>query len=313
MTEYRRNIAVGLTAAVSLCGIAYMIMLFGNTPILARRGYLITARFPQADTLDSGADVRLNGIRIGTVADVRLEDDPRKGVIVELRIDRTVRIPANVTVSITRMGIGAGSHIKLTSSPAKAEPTWLPTDGSATLEGAAGGGTGFLGPEMMARVDKILESVESFRRLTDNLNRIAGDEENQANIKQTLANLREASGEAVGTVGEFKQLAADARESLKGVDETTGTINRTVGAAEKHMDTLAARLIDDADRLGELFTKLNKVATTLDENRGSAGKFLNDPAMYNNMLESIEMLTKTLAEMQATIKKWREAGLKVHL
>ena len=75
MTERARNIAVGATAVVALCGVGYMILLFGDTPVFARTGYYITIDLPGTGTIDKGADVRMNGIRIGAVTKVRSRID----------------------------------------------------------------------------------------------------------------------------------------------------------------------------------------------------------------------------------------------
>ena len=231
MTEQKRNIAVGITVLAALCGLGYMLLLFGELPAFARPGYLVRVRFPESGGMSAGGDVRLNGVRIGTIADMKLLSDPRSGVDVECRIDHEVRIPRDVHVTIGSHGLGAGMHVKLTTSPLRpGQPhaDWLATDDSAVLVGFLSTG-GLIGPEITAKLDKIAQGFGSFSRLADNLNRlvapapaptsapaaglvgtverlnrvldsfyaITGDAENRANIKASLDNLHNATAEGV--------------------------------------------------------------------------------------------------------------------
>ena len=71
--------------------------------------------------------------------------------------------------------------------------------------------------------------------------------------------------------------------------------------------------MDDADKLGDLLTTLDKVAAKVSEGEGTAGKLLNDPQLYNDLVESARQLARTLEELQATVKAWREDGLRLKL
>jgi phospholipid/cholesterol/gamma-HCH transport system substrate-binding protein len=344
MTERTRNVVVGLTALIALCGLGYMVLLFGDTPVFARRGYYVSIDFPETGTIDKGADVRLNGIRVGTVTKVRLQDDPRQGVSLRCRIQRDVRIPTDVTATVGRRGLGGGGYVRLTAKAAAepGAPSWVADDGSATLTGIDRGG-GLLGPEFATQLDAIAEGFRAFSRLADTLTQvletpdsaepveglagtiqrfnrvldgirtIVDDPDNQSNLGASLANFRKATEAGIDAMDELSQFARQARQSLEGVDRSTEAITETALAAHQRMDEVAARLITDAEQLGRLLTTLNQAATKLSDGAGTAGRLLNDPALYNNLLESAETLAKTLAELQATIKLWRSEGVKLKL
>jgi len=344
MTERARNIAVGATAVVALCGLGYMILLFGDTPVFARTGYYVTIDLPGTGALDKGADVRMNGIRVGTVTKVNLNDDPRKGVVIRCRIRKDVRIPHDVVATVGRQGLGGGGYVRLTTkAPAEpVAPVWVPTDGSGVLTGSPHGG-GLLGPEFAAQVEAVAEGFRAFTELADTLNKaltapdaddeqpmpglagtiqrmnraleglnsIVADKANRENISVSLANLRKAAESGAEAMDELAQFAREAKQSLKGVERTTGELTETAKTARARIDDVAAKLIEDADRLGKLLTTLNQAATKVADGEGTAGRLLNDPALYNNLLESTESLSKALAEMELTIRRWRTEGLKM--
>jgi phospholipid/cholesterol/gamma-HCH transport system substrate-binding protein len=344
MTERKRNTAVGLTALIAFCGLGYMILLFGDTPAFARRGYYVMIHFPGSGTIDKGAEVRLNGIRVGAVSEIHLQDDPRQGVRVRCRIQTETRIPADVLATVGQHGFGGSGYVRLrASAPSEpAEPTWLPTDGSAMIQGVRQPG-GMLGPEMAVQLDAVADGFRAFSRLADSLTRaleapdspepvaglagtiqrlnrvlddigtVTGDEKSLANLTESLANLRRATEAGADAMAELGQFARQARESLAGVDRSTEAMTEAAQTAQERMDHVAVKLIDDADRLGALLSTLNKAATRIADGSGTAGRLINDPALYNSLLESTEALAKTLAEMELTIKLWREEGVRLRL
>jgi len=331
MSEKKRNVAVGITVLVALAGLGYMILLFGEVPAFARGGYQVRIGFPSAGNVIDGADVRLNGKRIGTVGAVELREDVRKGVTFDCRIEHEVRIPDDVAVRIATRGLAGGAYVSLQTVPRPpgAPPAgWLATDGSAKLTGDTPT-EGLIGPEVKAALDKIATGFEAFTRLADNLNKVVepllpttregqagggvhgavarlnrvlagleavvGDEANRKNIKDTLADLR--------------LFAADARKGLQGVNEAVGAVKDAAVTTRQQVDVLAKKLIDDADRLGKLFATLERAAVKIDSGDGTAGKMLNDPRLYNELLESARRLSSTLAELEKTIRQWREKGV----
>lgn len=75
-------------------------------------GYEVTARFGQVGGLTPGADVRVAGVKVGTVADLTL--DPKTYLAVtRLALDGDVKLPADSTAKITSDGLLGGSHVAI--------------------------------------------------------------------------------------------------------------------------------------------------------------------------------------------------------
>jgi phospholipid/cholesterol/gamma-HCH transport system substrate-binding protein len=75
-------------------------------------GYEVTARFGQVGGLAPGADVRLAGVKVGTVADVTL--DPKTFMAVtRLSLRDDVLVPADSTAKVTSDGLLGGSHLAI--------------------------------------------------------------------------------------------------------------------------------------------------------------------------------------------------------
>ena len=85
----------------------------------AREGYHLTAEFDRVDGLVSGADVRLSGIKVGTVTAQELDPETYYARV-QLSLYEGVRLPEDSSAKITAEGLLGGNYVALTpgGSPA---------------------------------------------------------------------------------------------------------------------------------------------------------------------------------------------------
>jgi phospholipid/cholesterol/gamma-HCH transport system substrate-binding protein len=76
-------------------------------------GYEIEARVPRADGLGVGTDVRLAGIKIGSVTDLTL--DPQTFLVtLHMNIRKEVKIPVDSSLMVTSAGLLGSSYVSIT-------------------------------------------------------------------------------------------------------------------------------------------------------------------------------------------------------
>ncbi len=75
-------------------------------------GYTITARFPNSSGVSVGTDVRVSGLKVGTVSEETLDTQTYQAVL-KLTIDPTVKLPLDTSAAITSEGILGGNYISL--------------------------------------------------------------------------------------------------------------------------------------------------------------------------------------------------------
>ncbi len=96
----------------------------------------VTALFPNATGLNPGTDVRVAGLKVGSVADQKL--DPQSfQVAVTLALDPKVKLPSDSSASITSEGLLGGTFIALSPggspTPLKSGDTIVDTQGSIDM------------------------------------------------------------------------------------------------------------------------------------------------------------------------------------
>jgi phospholipid/cholesterol/gamma-HCH transport system substrate-binding protein len=185
-----------------------------------------------------------------------------------------------------------------TTGPATTHPSTAPSAPNGTLR------------DTFARLGKAVDSVDA----------VLGSQDNQANIKLSLANLAVATAKASEAMTALKAFADEAGKAVAGAKQTVEEVGKTAGKfgtladnADRHIGELSQKLIADAEKLSQMLSTLNQVATKIDSGQGSAGQLLNDPKLYNNLLEASQQLTKLMEEFRAALEQWKARGIPLKL
>jgi phospholipid/cholesterol/gamma-HCH transport system substrate-binding protein len=110
----QNNIAeVLIGALVVAVAVVFLAFAYYRTGTGSLSGYELNARLPKVDGLGIGTDVRLAGIKIGSVTDLTL--DPRTyQATVHMRIRDDIKIPEDSSILVTSAGILGSSYLSIT-------------------------------------------------------------------------------------------------------------------------------------------------------------------------------------------------------
>jgi phospholipid/cholesterol/gamma-HCH transport system substrate-binding protein len=86
---------------------------YSNSGMRSTSGYKVSAEFDRVDGLASGSDVRLSGIKVGTVVGQRIDPENYKAVV-EMSLTPDVKIPDDSSAKITSEGLLGSNYIALT-------------------------------------------------------------------------------------------------------------------------------------------------------------------------------------------------------
>lgn len=76
------------------------------------QGYTVSANFLKTGGLSIGSDVRISGIKVGTVLDARLNNDTYTADVI-LNIDSKIKLPLDTTAAIADAGIMGDKYVRL--------------------------------------------------------------------------------------------------------------------------------------------------------------------------------------------------------
>jgi len=311
--QRRRNLIVGLFVIVGACALGWLIFKFGDLPTAVSeiRSYEIYAQFPEAPGVEQNTPVRLAGYQVGSVIAVeppRIMPDLNTGqnyhqTIVVIAIDKRYNnIPSNVNVKLMKRGLGS-SYIELDYEPNTPKlrldpnmPESIYLFNGARLQGSTGMTSEFFPEESQRKLETLITSLNS---LILNANKIVGDMDNQKNIRESLAGLSDATKQATATLKEIEKLSSSGTDAVSSANNNIGKVT----------DALVTTSFELSQTMAEFKTMLQNV----NKGQGSAGKFIYDASLYENLSDATKELQLAMDELKALIQQSRQTGIPLKL
>lgn len=108
----RNPIETILGAVVLVVAGLFLAFAYSMADVKTVDGYPLTAVFNKTGDLSVGADVRISGIKVGTVTEQRL-DPERFRAVVGMTISQDVKLPVDSSATIVSDGLLGGQYVKL--------------------------------------------------------------------------------------------------------------------------------------------------------------------------------------------------------
>lgn len=274
------KVAITVLTAIFIGFIGYRLM--SDLPLF-RQSNTVKTYFSRADGLSAGNYVYINGVKVGSVKKINLLSNDSVGVTMTFDLD--VDIPKNSVAYLESSGLLDGKAIVVERGDAKENLHF-----GDTMEGEYRAGVmetfGKKGEELSKDVS---DSFGKLNKLLARLNRMM-DEESKKNVKGILRDLETTSKE-VSTL--FKKKRTNLENSIDHAErflanvDTVSTRNKSrIDSVMTGLDRSLTQLETLAQNLESTNSKLDQILTKINDGKGSLGKLVNDPGLYNN-LESL--------------------------
>jgi len=112
-----------LGAVVLLIAVGFVIFGARSIDLQGDDGYELTARFLKVGGLDRGSDVRISGVKVGSVIDRALDDQTFEAVVT-FTVRSDIKLPADTEAGVTAEGLLGGKYLRL--FPGTASETLAP-------------------------------------------------------------------------------------------------------------------------------------------------------------------------------------------
>lgn len=302
---------IGLFMLAGLIILGVFIIKIEDIPV-GERGdrTLVQARFASAAGIDRKAAVRIAGVRVGKVEEVRLDGAE---AVLSISLEPDVVLHEGASARVASMGMLGDKYVEI--DPGRPGGAVLPSGAmlngesppsfddvlevatqigadvkevTAALRTSIGGDQGAV---------KISEIVDNIRELTATLKQLIT--ENQANVNQTTANFRDFSAtlrDELPVIAEKINRLADNLEVV--VDENRDNLH---GSLENIRD-LSARLQTSADNL-------NQITTKIASGEGSIGKLVNDGTTVDNLNDTLTSIQGGVESLEKTLGRYERYRL----
>lgn len=108
-----RNLVETVMGAVVLLIAGFFLAFAYNTSDLRKvSGYPIVAKFRSVEGLNPGSDIRVGGVKIGSVSEQRLDPEDYRAIVV-MSIQSDIKIPADSEASVTSDGLLGANYVRI--------------------------------------------------------------------------------------------------------------------------------------------------------------------------------------------------------
>lgn len=230
--------------------------------------------------------VKLRGVEIGNVQDIRLENDK---VRIEMLIENEYAemIPANSVAEIGSAGLMGGTEVVIIQGNATeiAKP-------DATL-------TGRIKPDLIGNMaGKAGELMDGLNTTVTNLNDILST--NSEAITNMISNLEAMSSS-------INSMLDAARVNIDGTLSNLRTFTNTLSANSSRIESMITNLdgfttdlaeAEFVEQLNTTLTSLNAIIATIEKGDGTAGMLINDKALYDSLNQAGVNLAQLLEDLK---------------
>lgn len=108
----RNAVETVMGAVVLVVAALFMFFAYSNSQLRPISGYELTARFNKVAGLRDGGDVRISGIKVGSVVSQEL-DSKDFVAVVKISVDPSIKLPVDTVATITSSGLFGENYLAL--------------------------------------------------------------------------------------------------------------------------------------------------------------------------------------------------------
>lgn len=252
------------------------------------------AVYGNVEGLAQSAPVTINGFKVGIVRDIKYDYSNPGHVIVEMSVDKSLRVPVGSEAVLASDLLGTAS-IALKLVPAGAG---FHNVGDTLVSKVNAGMMAGISDNLMPAVNAMIPKLDS---LFTSLNAIAA---NPA-LHQSINRLDDITAELNGTLRALRAATANLGPITTDIKSITGNVDTMTGDLAVVSGRLRQAPIDSiAVDLSATMANLKQLTESLNNPDGSVGKLTSDPALYDNLNATITSLDSLFVDIKRNPKRY---------
>ena len=307
---------VGLFMIVILAVLGFFILKIEDIRIGRSGGsQKIHAVFDSVAGLDEKSTVRVAGVRVGKVSDIKLTDDGR--ALVTLDLDGDVKLHPGAIARIANLGMLGEKYIELEPGDTKKPPLVAAEGQEITLGGS-----------QPSSIDDVTNQVAAIaadvKAITTSLRGAMAGPSGEQRIEEIVENVREitkqvrmviaaSSGNVNATAANLRLITEDLRVAIPritaSIDRVAGTLGGTVGENREDLKVIVENLRGLSADLKTTATNLNAITGQVKSGEGSVGKLLYNDEAHDRLVGALTSVESGVNELKSTLGRANRIGL----
>ena len=247
--------------------------------------------YGNVEDLAQSAPVTLNGLAIGKVTKITINETTGR-LLIELQLKTDFPISKTSKAALYAPSLIGGKQIKIIPNLEDKDPA---VDGQ-TLESVVELGlTESLGGKIEPIEQKLNLMLANINTLVAGLNNVL-DKKGQEDLKRSLSELSQTMEQFHRASGSLNSILDTNKGQINGV---VTNFNKMSSNFNKISDSLnKADLGKTVRNLNQTLAKVDGIMSNLNSGKGTAGKLLNDDALYNNLSKTSKELELLLQDVR---------------
>lgn len=269
--KHTRETVIGLAFIVAIfllfAGISF---LKGRNIFSNKEAYYV--RYNNVTGLSDASPIYANGVRVGIVDDILYNHRQPDDIIVRILVDCRLQIPQGSIAVLETELLGSVSVNLILGS--YGSPALAPGD---TLQGELNKG-------IIAEVIDVMPSLMNMVHKADTLIGVAQDLLSDSSVANILHNAEGLTLDARKKLNELTGVMNDIRTTAKTYNQMGEQLEALTGQVSNAAQTM--RDEQWLTRFTEVVNNLETLSSQLVDDKGTAGKIINDPSLYDNIDET---------------------------
>ena len=290
--KIRKEITIGICVIIALCVLFFGIDFLKGINVFKPANYY-TVSYTNVNGLAVSAPVTINGYKIGLVRSIDYEYDNPGHVAVEFSLDKELKLPKGSKAVIVCDMLGTATvQLQL------ADNAEFYNVGDKIESETASGLMDGLSTDIMPGIANIFPKVDS---LLTSLNKLASDPAIAASVKRLdaiTANLEATMTALNKSVKALPSVMGNVEATTQNVSTITGNLAYVSEELKTvPLDSCMVSIQQTANNLRQLTEELNNPNSSL-------GLLMNDPALYNNLNNTVKSLDSLFIDIKKNPKRY---------
>jgi len=159
-------------------------------------------------------------------------------------------------------------------------------------------------------VANLSTAVQRMDQVLRNMNNLVGAPDQQAQLRETIANMKASSEKLKAALDEIHLLANDVRGTSGEFRAAIVDIRGFMSRLDEMMQGLSGAGVDTLQTFGSTAVAMEQVVNRINEGKGTAGLLVNDNRLYEAMLEMMQRMDAAIGKFQETLEMWQRGELR---
>ncbi len=263
---------------------------------------IIYVEYDNVEGLASNAPVTINGLVVGKVSKIKLQNTTGK-LVVELQVKSGFPFSKSSIVAIYEPGLIGGKQIQIIPN---FDDKNLAVNGDTLKSAVKKGLTDLVAEKLTPLQEKVEKMVLNADLLLKNLNDVL-DTKSKENLKSSISNLNET---LAGFNAASKNVNSILVDNKSKIDGTLSNINKISSDFTKISDSLSKSNISKiVKNLEKTLNNVDKLMSDVQSGKGTFGKMIKDESLYNNLDKTSKELELLLQDVRLNPTRYVNVSL----